>query len=668
MKRFLYLTLGYLWCQTALAQRSLSDSLTARLAQSMPDTARVVLLDQLGRSLMYSRPIVAMQYAQEGLQLAERIEFKRGKARILNRIGTILRLTGNYDKALETHLAAGQLAEANHDDNALARAYNNIGIVYSERKDSRKAISYFQKTRALADQLADNDLKRTALSNIGSDYAFLNQLDSALAYTRSAYEITRRLNASDAQIELINLGNIYKRLGSYALALTYYRQSIPASVSVENNSTLSQTYLEMAEVFRAQQQPDSAIVYAKRALALAEVANLPANVLSASTLLASLHEKGAPEQALAYLKRAAVAKDSLESADKARNFQTIEFNEQMRQQASLQAQEAYRTRVMLYVLVGALAVFMLLAVLLYRNNRQKHRVNQMLQQQRDEINHQRDKAEKALADLTITQAQLIQKEKLASLGELMAGIAHEIQNPLNFVNNFAEVSTELVDDLKQASLPHLPETEQGYTDELLGDLSQNLQKIRQHGGRASAIVKGMLDHSRMSSANRQPTNLNTLATQYLRLAQESQQANGKAIPVTVQTDFDATMKDVNVATPDIGRVLLNLYTNAFYAVQERAKTSPADYVPTLSVSTKQNNGHVQIRVADNGIGIAETVQTKIFQPFFTTKPTGEGTGLGLSLSYDIITKAHGGTLTVDSKLGVGSTFLISLPAADVVKA
>ncbi|GAB3953355.1 hypothetical protein GCM10028805_36910 [Spirosoma harenae] len=274
--------------------------------------------------------------------------------------------------------------------------------------------------------------------------------------------------------------------------------------------------------------------------------------------------------------------------------------------------------------------------------------NQRLEQQ----------VEARTAELKASQAQLIQKEKLASLGELTAGIAHEIQNPLNFVNNFSEVSAELVDELKA-------ELAKGDLEEanfIADDLASNLQKINHHGGRASSIVKGMLEHSRTESGEKRPTNLNALADEYLKIAYHGLKAKDKSFNCQLITDFDPTLEPIEVAPQEIGRVLLNLYNNAFYAVSEHARrTNNPDYQPAVTVRSKRAGDRVEIRVLDNGTGIAESEQSKIFQPFFTTKPTGEGTGLGLSLSYDIITKGHGGSLRVESLAGEGSTFVIEFP-------
>jgi two-component system NtrC family sensor kinase len=251
---------------------------------------------------------------------------------------------------------------------------------------------------------------------------------------------------------------------------------------------------------------------------------------------------------------------------------------------------------------------------------------------------------------------LIQSEKMASLGELTAGIAHEIQNPLNFVNNFSEVNKELLIELNE-------EIEKGNYDQvktIAKDITDNEEKIRHHGKRADAIVKGMLQHSGSSSGQKEPTDINALADEYLRLAYHGLRAKDKSFNATTKTDFDNKIDKINIMSQDMGRVILNLINNAFYAVDEKKKQTDEGYEPTVTVTTIKQNGKVEIKVKDNGNGIPQKVLDKIFQPFFTTKPTGQGTGLGLSLSYDIV-KAHGGELKVETKEGEGTEFIISLP-------
>ena len=272
-----------------------------------------------------------------------------------------------------------------------------------------------------------------------------------------------------------------------------------------------------------------------------------------------------------------------------------------------------------------------------------------LEQKRKVVEESKEVLLKTLEELKAAQAQLIQSEKMASLGELTAGIAHEIQNPLNFVNNFSELNSELIGEMNE-------EIEKGNIEgakAISKDIEDNSEKINHHGKRADAIVKGMLQHSRSSTSKKEPTDINALCDEYLRLSYHGLRAKDKSFNATMKTDFDASIGNINIIPQDIGRVVLNLLTNAFYVVDEKKKSGAEGYEPTVSISTKKINDKVEIRVSDNGNGIPQKVLDKIFQPFFTTKPTGQGTGLGLSLSYDII-KAHGGELKVETNEGEGS--------------
>ena len=303
---------------------------------------------------------------------------------------------------------------------------------------------------------------------------------------------------------------------------------------------------------------------------------------------------------------------------------------------------------------------------LVEKERERNRIKEL--EQAKEIEKAYHTLEQTHETLKATQNQLIQSEKMASLGELTAGIAHEIQNPLNFVNNFSEVNTELIDEMQQ-------EMDKGNLADakaIANDIKENEQKINHHGKRADAIVKGMLQHSRSSSALMEPTDINALADEYLRLSYHGLRAKDKSFNATIKTSYDETIGEINIIPQDIGRVLLNLYNNAFYAVAEKNTSTslPAGqagsvlneklYEPTVSVSTKKVNGKIEISVSDNGNGIPKKVLDKIFQPFFTTKPTGQGTGLGLSLSYDIV-KAHGGEFRVETREGEGVVFATELP-------
>lgn len=277
-----------------------------------------------------------------------------------------------------------------------------------------------------------------------------------------------------------------------------------------------------------------------------------------------------------------------------------------------------------------------------------------------ELIQQKESLLQTLDELKATQSQLIQSEKMASLGELTAGIAHEIQNPLNFVNNFSEINTELIAEMKEA----ISKGDFEEVKTLANDIADNEQKINHHGKRADGIVKGMLQHSRSSTGVKEPTNINALADEYLRLAYHGLRAKDKSFNASMKTNFDDTIGNINIIPQDMGRVILNLITNAFYAVAEKKTLRQAQddsYEPTVTVSTKKMVGIVEIIVADNGNGIPQKVLDKIFQPFFTTKPTGQGTGLGLSMSYDIVTKGHGGQLKVNTTEGAGAQFIITIP-------
>ena len=282
-----------------------------------------------------------------------------------------------------------------------------------------------------------------------------------------------------------------------------------------------------------------------------------------------------------------------------------------------------------------------------------------VQERTAEITKQKEELELALHELKATQSQLIQSEKMASLGELTAGIAHEIQNPLNFVNNFSEVNKELVEELKMKNEKLKIEDEEVY--DLLHDIEQNLEKINHHGKRADAIVKGMLLHSRKNTGQKEATDINALCDEYLRLSYHGLRAKDKSFNADFKMDFDNSIGKINIVPQDIGRVLLNLFNNAFYAVNEKKKSTPGNYQPSVKVSTQKINNTIAIKVEDNGKGISQNILDKIFQPFFTTKPTGQGTGLGLSLSYDIV-KAHGGEIKVETKENEGTSFVVLLPA------
>ncbi len=443
---------------------------------------------------------------------------------------------------------------------------------------------------------------------------------------------------------------------NYNNAFYYAKEAI----SYSNNAgvridRIAAAYGTLATIFEEKNQRDSALYYGRLSLTTLNKKDPRLELYVASFLNDLYAKEGQIDSAYKYLTIASALKDSLFSEEKVKQVQNLEFNKTLRQkqlqQERREAQQVYQTRIKTYGFITGIFVLLLVAFMLYRNNQQKQNANAILQQKNIEIDKQRAKAEIALSELKATQAQLVQSEKMASLGELTAGIAHEIHNPLNFVNNFSEVNTELIEEMKK-------ELQTDNKEEALllaDDIKENEQKINHHGKRADAIVKGMLEHSRASTGKKELTDINALADEHLRLAYHGLRAKDKDFNATIETSFDESIGKIEVIPQDIGRVLLNLFNNAFYAVTEKKKTPTLkgeNYEPIVSVSTKRLNDKIEIRVKDNGVGIPQKAVDKIFQPFFTTKPIGQGTGLGLSLSYDII-KAHGGELRMETKEGKG---------------
>lgn len=356
-------------------------------------------------------------------------------------------------------------------------------------------------------------------------------------------------------------------------------------------------------------------------------------------------------------------KDSLTAEVSSRRLAELQYNQQLLKKEAqiklltkdrqLKEQAASRQLFYMFALFGCIVALTAILLILNRNNRMKKRANQQLNAQKDEL-------QTTLTELKNTQTQLVHSEKMASLGELTAGIAHEIQNPLNFVNNFSEVSAELVHELIENL--RMPEVDRELDLEILNDVDQNLQKVALHGKRASSIIKRMLEHSRTGSGEKEGTDLDALIDEYLKLSYHGMRARDKTFEVKMVTDLKSGPQTISIVPQEIGRVLLNIINNAFYAVQQRQKAEQNGFEPTVTVTSYRENSNAIIKIKDNGPGMPEQVMQKVFQPFFTTKPTGEGTGLGLSLSYDIVTKGHNGKLSVASEANSYTEFTIVLPA------
>jgi signal transduction histidine kinase len=648
------------------------DSLERKLSLSQQDTNRVTILSSLSIAYAQSNHELGLKYAREGILLARKLKFEAGEADCLRRSGLILFFEGRVPEALDVFQRSLSISEKINHSFGIGAGLGHIGNVYLQQEDYAKADPYFFAYLKTAQEAKNVPEEANALRSIGKSYLKQNRLDSALYYYNRVQDLIREKKFARLHSMMSSeFGQLQAKLGNIEQAMDFYHQSVLYAKPEAALNVLNLSYMGLADLHREAGQRDSSIHYARLALEAAETNNFRKGTVDACRLLSQLYEGSDEQQAFKYLRMATAISDSLFTSERAAQVQSMYFLEDQRRQAEENERIQYQNKLRLYILVSALAIFLLAAILLYRNNRSKQRANNLLKKQKLEINQQRKKAEQALEELKATQAQLIQSEKMASLGELTAGIAHEIQNPLNFVNNFSEVNAELITEMKQ-------ELANGNLQEIqiiADSIKENQEKINHHGKRAEAIVKGMLQHSRTNTGQKEPTDINALADEYLRLSYHGLRAKDKSFNATLQTDFDPGIGKINTIPQDIGRALLNLLNNAFYSVAEKKKKTgdgrlPGGeaYQPAVSITTRlitpppgrAREGWVEIKVSDNGTGIPQKTIDKIFQPFFTTKPAGQGTGLGLSLTYDIV-KAHGGELRVETVEEKGSEFIIQLP-------
>ena len=657
---FIFLFFAFL--RIPAQQTSAGDSIRQELAVAKEDTNKVWSLINLGSVYQWSYPDSGILYTQEALQLAKKLNFVDGEIQAYATVAEAFSGKGNYPKALEASLKALELSVKTGDSVAIVWAYANIGSVYYYSNNYERALYYFTKLKI--NQAIFLRYQRFFSGFLGETYFYMSQPDSALYYIKMSYDLDLK-SEHHWPTPYFYLGEIYSQKKDYAAAFDYYHRGIDHSIE---KLELLDGYIGIARVFRKMNLVDSAVYYARQAVNVVQDGSFPSKIVEASQMLADIYTAShATDSALRYMQIMKVAKDSLFSQAK----QNLYFNEQLHQQEIQQKIEqehlASKNRQNIIILLAGLTIFLIIAIGLWRKNIYKQQSYTVLQKQKQEIDIQKAKAEKTLEELRTTQAQLIQSEKMASLGELTAGIAHEIQNPLNFVNNFSEVNNELIEELK-SEMPY-PMANGMKFEEQAGKLNaiyQNNEKIKYHGKRADAIVKGMLQHSRSSDGQKEPTDINALADEYLRLAYHGFRAKDNSFNARTETHFDSSIGKINIIRHDVGRVILNLLNNAFYAVNEKAnlRSAPGGYDPLVTVSTRKVGDRIEIKIEDNGNGIPQKIVDKIFQPFFTTKPTGQGTGLGLSMAYDIITKGHGGELRVMTKENEGSEFVILLPLKD----
>ncbi len=619
----------------------------------------------------------ALQYANELITLSRQTNSLKYLRAGYFLKGTKLRMLGQLDPALASFITSIELAKQQKNLRAEGDGYSSIADIYSVANNHSTAGFYYRQAIQTLRKSNDSLSLAAALSNAGDDLLKVRIFDTAMQYFSEAKAIYEaRDYGSGIGYSLGNIGVVYANTGNLYEAEKNIGQAI--SILEENHDyyPICDYLISFSDVYEEKGRIQDAIQYAARSLSLAQQYNLNEQVANASKKLSSLYEKNNNlKESLHFYKMYVQYRDSLnnlETVQKMADLRTgFEVSQKQGEVNILTSQKlTQRNLLIASVLIAALALGII--VVLIKSNRHKKQSFIVLTAQKKQTEIEKTKAETALSELTKTQKQLVQSAKLASLGELTAGIAHEIQNPLNFINNFSELNTELINEATQ-------EIENGNVDALkllLADITDNEQKINQHGKRADAIVKGMLQHSRSSGGVKEPTDINALFDEYLRLSYHGLRARDKSFNATIKTDFDASIGKLTVLPQELGRVILNLLTNAFYVVDEKNKEkskhtkeginiSGEKYEPTVTIATHKipsaDGGGAEIIITDNGNGIPEQILDKIFQPFFTTKPTGQGTGLGLSMSYDIITKGHGGELKVETEIGKGTKFIITLP-------
>jgi signal transduction histidine kinase len=667
MRFLLKILLVLLIPAVSCAQQNRTDSLRKVFFSSNNDSVRYETALRIYDYYEELNRDSAFFYGDQSVQISRKNNKKINEAYSLSRKAYQEVNLGNYAEALNSLLTAFSICEKKENEKyywstdplraesqkrlyALSCTHHIFGILMRETKNMEQQLVHFREAKRIAVEI--NTPARSLLGslNLGRIYLELGKFDSALIHENEAEQIARSSHRNKYLSGILFYkGVISKSKGDTSKALSYFYESIRSGTEQNNLDGLARAFKELTQYYLSAGNKDSSFYYAIQTIeTLKKLGVVGVFDLSIGTAYENLYNayllRGQEDSANKYLKLAYRGNDSINQT-RIKNlaaFQRLTLNEQQRLQKAEKEKTAYQNKIRTYFLLAGIGVLLLLAIIFYRNNRQKHKA--------------KIKIEKAYDELKATQQQLIQSEKMASLGELTAGIAHEIQNPLNFVNNFSEVNKELLAEMKE-------EMDKGNLDDakaIANDVIDNEEKIIHHGRRADTIVKGMLQHSRNSNGLKELTDINALCDEYLRLAYHGLRAKDKSFNATMKTDFDKSIGKMNVVPQEIGRVILNLINNAFYTVDEKKKLNPNGYEPTVSISTKKLNGKVEVKVKDNGNGIPQKVLDKIFQPFFTTKPTGQGTGLGLSLSYDIV-KAHSGEIKVETKEGEGSEFIILLP-------
>ncbi|MFZ1292112.1 MAG: ATP-binding protein [Melioribacteraceae bacterium] len=644
MKKILLILFLFSITEIVTAKEQVKDSLMTLLSKAKEDSLRVNLLYDL--SYYYdnnSMPDSAILWATQGLTLAQKIGYKKDEMNRKLFIAFKSWAIGDFSTTIKLSYPIYEYGKSINNATLMLNAMGALTNSYRDQGDYREALNIWFEVKDIFDAKKDSSNYAMVYAAIGSNYYGLEKYDSAYLFLKKAIMFPKPFNSENGWISLM-FARVLEKLNNDNDAIVYCRQSIEKLIQQNNLKDLAGAYNSLASFYEKKSQSDSAIFYANQALIITQKNKFNKEKTEAYLVLSKAYEKVNTNKAFDYYKLAISTRDSLYNQEKQRQIASFKFGEELRQNEIKNSEIQFRNRINTNILLGLSGSFLVFLILLFRNFKNKQKANVVL--------------EKTLSNLKSTQSQLIHSEKMASLGELTAGIAHEIKNPLNFVNNFSEISGELLDELK-AEL-HNDNKEEALS--IANDLKQNLEKINQHGKRVDSIVKGMLLHSRGSSGEKTLININDLLDQDVNLAYHGMRAQNKDFNIIIEKDYDDTLEKMNVIPQDISRVFLNIINNACYAAYDKKKkSSDNNFSPILKVSTKSYDGKVEIRIGDNGNGIPVEIREKLFNPFFTTKPTGEGTGLGLSLSYDIVVKQHSGEIKFDSEELEGAEFIIILP-------
>lgn len=601
---------------------------------------------------------LSMGYYEQAYQLAQKTNYQKTLPGILNNIGLIYMNQGNYAAALNKFYDGLKTAGANNNKMLVGTILNNIGNVHFFQRKMKEAEDDYENMLVIAKEMRDTGKMIFAYNNMGEVSLEQDSIKKALGNFTIAYNLLSVANNPEMLAATTrNLGFVFYKLDSLPKAIHYFETAIRLSKQQGNNIATCKALIALAKAQNKKGAQNEALPNGLASLALAEEMGQTQLIRDASEIVSTIYEAlGNDKQALKNYQLFKVSSDSINNSESERAAATYKAAYEFSKKELEFKRKELQQRWLILSAFGALLSLGVIIWLVNRNRKKLHQANKGLQHKNFLVAAEKAKAEEALTLLKATQSQLIQSEKMASLGELTAGIAHEIQNPLNFVNNFSDVNKELLEEMKN----EIGNNNIAAAIALANDIISNEEKISHHGKRADAIVKGMLQHSRGGNGIKEPTNINALVEESLRLSYNAFRGKDKSFNSAIQTNFDTSIEKATIVSQDIARVVLNLCNNAFYAVNEKKKLDGVLYEPLVSVTTKKTGHKIFIHIKDNGNGIPAKIADKIFQPFFTTKPTGQGTGLGLSLSHDIVTKGHGGELKVITEEGVGSEFVVEL--------